>query len=100
MGFVPTGGEAFGFAAGLDRLALTEQMERDAAQDGEVFGRMPEADAAVILPEGGVECPMELIFDAPMAAGGPRRGDRHRPAGWRGRCAFRAWSSRGWAVRR
>ena len=43
-------------------------MDGDLAQDGQVAGCRPIPDAAVILPEGDIEDPMEPIFDGPMPA--------------------------------
>src|SRR6516162_10145627 len=68
IGVVPTGFLAFRFDAQALGLVLTDEVEGEVTQHRDVFGGRPRADAALILAEGHVEGPMDLIFDAPMAA--------------------------------
>ena len=41
------------------------EVDGDLAQDGQVAGRRAIPDAAVILPEGDIQHPVEPIFDTP-----------------------------------
>jgi hypothetical protein len=43
-------------------LATAHEVDGDFAQDGQIAGRRPIPDTAVILPEGDIEDPMEPIF--------------------------------------
>ncbi len=45
--------------------ATTYEVDGDLAQDGQVASCRPIPDAAVILPEGDIQDPMEPIFDTP-----------------------------------
>src|SRR3954463_4974830 len=44
------------------------EVDGDFAQDGQIAGRGPAPDAAVVLPERDIEDPMEPIFYGPMPA--------------------------------
>src|SRR5215218_126578 len=54
--------------ADLGCSAVTYEVDGDLAQDGQVASCRPIPDAAVILPEGDIQDPMEPIFDGPMPA--------------------------------
>jgi len=62
------GFETSGFDPALGRCILFEQVQGQAAQNGEVLGRRADSDPALILAKGHIEQPMDLILDAPMAA--------------------------------
>ena len=68
---VPACGFDFGFdgAAGFAGVGF-EKIERPAAQCGEVLGGVAGAGAALVFAEDHVEHPVELVFDAPVAAHG------------------------------
>jgi transposase len=44
----------------------THEVDSDLAQDGQITGRRSVPDAAVILPEGDIQHPMEPVFYGPM----------------------------------
>ena len=50
------------------RIDLLEQAQREAFDQGEAFRAVVFADAALVVGEADVEAPVQLIFDAPMAA--------------------------------
>src|SRR3954469_6053212 len=54
--------------ADLDCSAVTDEVDGDLAQESQVASCRPIPDAAVILPEGDIQDPMEPIFDRPMLA--------------------------------
>src|SRR3954471_3686015 len=56
--------------ADLGCSAVTDEVDGDLAQDGQVASCRPIPDAAVILPEGDIQDPMEPIFDGPVPADG------------------------------
>ena len=70
---VPAGGFDFGFerATGFAGVGL-EEVERPAAQGGEVLGGVAGAGAALVFAEEDVEHLVELVFHAPVAAHGVR----------------------------
>ena len=55
VGVVEGGGEAFGGDAPLAGGVLTEQIEREMADDGEIARGMAGAHAAGVLAEGDIE---------------------------------------------
>src|SRR4051795_2425088 len=54
--------------ADLGCSAVTNEVDGDLAQDSQVARCRPIPDAAVILPEGDIQDPMEPIFYGPMPA--------------------------------
>lgn len=65
-------------ASSLDALALdgllTQEVEGNVAEHGDVLGRVAGPDAALVLVEGDIEDVVQLILDAPMAADGVPEG--------------------------
>ena len=49
---------------------MTDEVDGDLAQDSQVASGRPIPDAAVILPEGDIQDPMEPVFYGPMPADG------------------------------
>src|SRR5579883_2390356 len=64
---IPGGLEAPATDAQALGLLLTQKIEREMTQDGKVLSGMALADAALILVEGDIQHPMDLILDPPMA---------------------------------
>ena len=54
-------------------LYRLEQVDRDVADDSEVFGGIAHAYPAIVLPEGNIEHPVETIFNSPVTSGGVER---------------------------
>ena len=48
--------------------SVTHEVDGDLAQDSQVASCRPIPDAAVILPEGDIQHPMEPVFYGPMPA--------------------------------
>ena len=51
---------------------MTQQIQGDAADQGQIFRRVIAARPTGIFPELDVQDPMLLIFDAPVTAHGGR----------------------------
>jgi hypothetical protein len=74
-GIIPAG--AFDFSSQGSSIRVGSQdVEGKSAENGEVLGSMVAARAVGILGKIDVEHPMELVLDAPMAAG-----DTEQPLG-------------------
>ena len=58
---IPTRFETLGFDADFGRLFLLQQVHGDTPQNGEVLVTGSFADAALVFPEGDVECPIAVI---------------------------------------
>lgn len=69
IGFTPTGLESFGLDAELGGVLL-EARHGDVAQHREVLAGAGLAYAAVVLAEGHVEAPVQLVLDPPVLAYG------------------------------
>lgn len=67
---VPAGHLASPFDAAALALLLSEQVEGDMAQYGEVLGGIAGSDPALILMKREVQDPMNGVFDPPMAPDG------------------------------
>src|SRR3954469_13678594 len=65
---VPGGLLATGPHADPGCSATAHEVDGDFAQNGQIAGRRPVPDAAVVLPERDIEDPMEPIFYGPMPA--------------------------------
>ena len=65
---VPACLKALVVQARLGEAFPLEQVQADAAKDGEVLRPVAPADAAVVLPEGHVEQPVEIVLDQPVGA--------------------------------
>src|SRR5262245_19406006 len=67
-GLVPA--RAFDFAADGSFVGMcAKHIERELAQNGQVFRSVVFAIARAILVEDDIEDPVQLVLDAPMAAG-------------------------------
>jgi len=73
-GVVPAGSLDLAFHRSLGAFELGE-VERDAAQQGDVLRSMIQAISGLVLIHGDVEDPMQSILDAPMSTH-----DRHHVA--------------------
>ena len=69
---VPSGLEALSFDAELACFVLSEQVKGDAVEDGEVLRGISGAFAVQVFAEADIECPVELVVDAPVVANGLR----------------------------
>ena len=58
---IPTRFETLGFDADFGRLFVLQQVHGDTSQNGEVLVTGSFADAALVFPEGDVECPIAVI---------------------------------------
>src|SRR3954470_2755361 len=67
-GVVPARALDFAPQGGLSWVS-SQDVEDEHAQEGEVLGSMVAARAVAVLGKMDVEHPMELVLDAPMAAG-------------------------------
>lgn len=65
---VPRSLLSFRLQAAPCRGLSSQKVQCDVPQDREVLGSVPLPDAAVILAEGNVQYPMQLVLDSPMAA--------------------------------
>ena len=65
---IPSGVLLFTFEAALFGGVAVEDVQGEVAQEGEVFGGVAGAHAALILGEGHIERPVQLVLDPPMAA--------------------------------
>src|SRR3990172_9473174 len=68
--FVPARTKAFGLDPAPAGGLLLEQIEGNAAKPGKVLGAVALADAALILVEGHVERPVQVVLHAPVVADG------------------------------
>jgi hypothetical protein len=50
---------------------LSEQVESDSVEDGEVLRGVACAFSAAVLAEADIEHPVQLVLDAPVLADGP-----------------------------
>jgi hypothetical protein len=57
-------------------MITPDKIDRDPAQDGEIAGGVLVAHAAVVLPEGDVEDPVQRILDSLVLADGPTEHNR------------------------
>ena len=65
------------FAPSLDRSlvgGLSHQVEGEMADNGHVPGAMAGAEARLVLIEGDVEGPVQVVFDGPVASHGNGEG--------------------------
>src|SRR5579871_1585185 len=60
---IPAGFEAFGLDAQAFGLLLAQEVEGEMAEHGEIRGGVTGPDPAVVLAEGDVQRPVELVFD-------------------------------------
>ena len=67
-GVVVADEELEGAQAALSGGVAFERVEGEVAQKSEVFGSVTGAHAVLILGEGHIERPVQLVLDAPMAA--------------------------------
>ena len=67
---VPGGDFLFCAEAALFGGVLAQEVEGQVVQRGEVGGGVAGAPAAFIFAQGGIEHPVEGVFDAPVAADG------------------------------
>ena len=65
---VPGGLLATGPHADPGCSVTAHEVDGDLAQNGQIAGRRPVPDAAVILAEGDIQDPMEPVFYGPMPA--------------------------------
>ena len=65
---VPSGQLALGAYAELVRGFLPQQVKGDVSQHGKVFRPVSLAHAGIILAEGDIQDPMELVFDLPVSS--------------------------------
>jgi hypothetical protein len=71
-GFFPKcGADAFAAHGVFDGLIVTEEVEGEFAQQGEVLGGVAFANASVVFVEGRVQDPVAAVLDTPMAADQP-----------------------------
>lgn len=63
----PAGAQDFVVGRHLGGMGL-KQVEGGLAQDGEVLGPVAEDGAGLVLAEGDVEAPMQVVLDAPVGA--------------------------------
>src|SRR5664279_471156 len=68
IGVVPSSFEAFSLDAALGGLVLSEQVECDTVEDGEVLRGMAGPFAVEVFGEADIEHPVEFVFDAPVLA--------------------------------
>ena len=61
---------AVGTQAGFGGSVLANQIKGDLAQEREVADSAGITDAAVILPEGDIQHPVQIVLDRPMATNG------------------------------
>src|SRR3954453_23154703 len=71
VGVVPGSLLAPAAEAGLGAPVSGDQVESDLAKESEVARRRPVAHAAVILPEGDVQHPMQRVLNTPVPADCP-----------------------------
>ena len=63
---VPASAEAFAGEVACAALLLSQQVQGDVAEAGEVLGPVAWADAAIVLGEGDVRRPMRLVLERPV----------------------------------
>ena len=62
----PAGQQAFAPNASFAGFLLFEQVERDVAQDREIFRARVFAHPTVILIKGNIQRPMQFVLNAPV----------------------------------
>ena len=67
---IPPGPQPLGLDAPLRGRLLLEEVERELADGGEVLGGVGLPGAGVVLAEGDVEDPVELVLDSPVGPDG------------------------------
>lgn len=65
---VPSRSQSLVVEAGLGGLFLLEQVQRDAAQDGQVLRAVAHAHPAGVLVKAHVQRPVERVLYGPVAA--------------------------------
>ena len=88
---IPSGGLALALDPDLQARILLQEIQRQAAQNGEVLRTMVDAHPAVILPEGNVQHPVEAVLDLPVRPGCSQRLLGLPGQSWRGSSAS-PWS--------
>ena len=65
---VPSGFEPFICNSQLDTPILLEQVQRDPSDHSHIFCRMAGSNPAFVFTKGHIQDPVQLIFNAPVAA--------------------------------
>lgn len=66
----PAGSFTFGSDTDFGAFLCVQEVESQAAQDGQVVLTMALTDATVVLTKGDIQDPVDCVFDASVAAGG------------------------------
>lgn len=73
---VPCGVEPFPLDSSFGGFVLFEDVECDAVEQGKVLRRVSGTLSAEVFAETDIQCPVQLVFDAPVLTDGavqPRR---------------------------